>query len=203
MDTPTLTDYFFESLVKGSVLVSSEVKYSAIKDYLNVFIREDLISENEIIVRNNNIINAREVFRIIFNNLNLTNKESSVMLIKINNYLFDLIISFYKNMDKNGLQNKKNYFISNILYSVLIFLKYSWEVFGEPLYDFFIKFLKQTKIWYNTKYAELIYMFIHAPDIKISKEDKFICDYLENILISNWIEYSRLIIDKSNFLNTQ
>lgn len=209
MDAATLSNYFFESLVESSVLFSNDVKYSAVKTYLEMFIRTGLISENEIVVKNDKLVDAIEIFRIIFNNLNLTDEETNVLLKRVDDYIFAFILSFYKNMDRTTIKNKKSYFLYNILKFILNSIKSTEKIFGIPLYDFFIRFLKETKMFYDEKYAEFVYQYLHNVyqflqkfDPKHPYEDKLTREQFENFLISNWVEYAKVVLNKSNVFGT-
>jgi hypothetical protein len=209
MDAATLSNYFFESLVESSVLFSNDVKYSAVKTYLEMFVRIGLISENEIVVKNDKLVDAIEIFRIIFNNLNLTDEETNVLLKRVDDYIFAFILSFYKNMDRTTIKNKKSYFLYNILKFILNSIKSTEKIFGIPLYDFFIRFLKETKMFYDEKYAEFVYQYLHNVyqflqkfDPKHPYEDKLTREQFENFLISNWVEYAKVVLNKSNVFGT-
>ena len=194
-----IVDRFYDLIANSSILISSNVDYSKTKSYLKFFIKNYFITDDNVEIRNNTIVNAKVLFRKIFYSLNFTDEEKNRLNDMVNDYLYEFIMAIYKNTDSRNLINKKRHFISIAFRGIFNILNISFDIFGYPLLDFFIKFIRKTGILYDDEYANLFYDMLHG-DVgeSVRKENKFIYDYFEDYLISNWLRYSRVMIERNH-----
>jgi len=197
-----LPNRFLNILIKSNVLLSDDVDYRQIqKDIEDFFIKNGFIAKNELEIRNGKLFNAPYVFRRLFTNLNLTNDETEQVLQSVEQYLYDFMMSVYKDMDTSVVGHRKRYFISNMFENCLHFIEKTMLIFDQPLFDFLIRFLKQTKMWYDDDIAEIIYNLLHtkAPQHK----NKVVYDVIDDFFSKSWTRYSKIVLEHSNLFNEQ
>ena len=187
-----VTDTFYDLLKSSSIFVSSNVEYSKVKTDLEFFIKYGFISDSDIKVSNDKITNAKSVFNKIYYNLNLTGDENDNLLDKLNNYLYGLMVDYYKNRSKRHIKTKLD-FIRDTEPLVINIFYVGMSIFGDPIVEFFFEFLKSIRASNDDRCAKVFYWYFRDDETK-----GFFANRVEDALISNWVTYARIVLENNN-----